>query len=285
MTSGNDAGPNGGQEGASGWAANRRRALLIALLAGFGFVQAAINALTRISDLRDAGQDAPGWHVFTDEATSLLAWFLCMIAIWQLVARLRPPRLGWPVAAALHLAATVPISLLHVALMAAFRKLAYRAIDGSHYVLSSDLGSALLYEYRKDAISYLLIAATMAAIQWFTRPIEPLAAPPAPDGQRVLEVSDGAITHIVPLAEIDWLEAAGNYVTLHWRGRALLHRATLASMEQVLAGEGIVRVHRSRLVRRSAIRQVASQQSGDFDLVLDDGTRLRGSRRYRAAIG
>ena len=66
-----------------------------------------------------------------------------------------------------------------------------------------------------------------------------------------------------------------------WRGRAaLLHQATLTATEAVL-GEAFVRIHRGQLVQRDAIRRVASERSGDFTVDLDDGTQLRGSRRYR----
>lgn len=264
----------------SGWTPARRRLWLLALVVCFSLVQTAINALTRISDLRAAGKSASAWQVAVNEATSLAAWIVCMAILWRLVEWLRPPRFSWPVVVGLHAVASIAVSLVHIALMVGLRIALFRAIDGSHYVFSTDIATSLLYEYRKDAISYVLLACTMAAIQWFTRPVEG----DANDSEPVLQVNDGQVTHLVPLAEIEWLEAAGNYVTVHWRGRALLHRATLAGMERELAGEGMVRIHRSRLVRQSAIRQLVVQSSGDFEVVLDDGTRLRGSRRFRSAV-
>jgi DNA-binding LytR/AlgR family response regulator len=55
-------------------------------------------------------------------------------------------------------------------------------------------------------------------------------------------------------------------------------------MEEELAPRGFVRVHRSRLVRRVAIREIATTPAGDFTLTLDSGRSVAGSRRYRDRI-
>jgi DNA-binding LytR/AlgR family response regulator len=87
----------------------------------------------------------------------------------------------------------------------------------------------------------------------------------------------------VPVGEIDQVVAAGNYVEIGWGPRTLLHRATLATVEAEL-GDAFVRIHRSRIVRRAAIRRVETDRSGDFTIDLANGVSVRGSRRYRAAL-
>jgi DNA-binding LytR/AlgR family response regulator len=72
-------------------------------------------------------------------------------------------------------------------------------------------------------------------------------------------------------------------VEIAWAPRTLLHRATLAGVAQEL-GDGFVQIHRSRLVRRAAIRRIETDRSGDFTVVLEDGTELKGSRRYRESV-
>lgn len=86
------------------------------------------------------------------------------------------------------------------------------------------------------------------------------------------------------LADVAWVEAAGNYVELHRQGEAVLHRASLTAMAQRLERAGFVRIHRSRLVRRDAIAEVVSKTSGDFVVRLRDGRELAGSRRYRRPL-
>ena len=58
----------------------------------------------------------------------------------------------------------------------------------------------------------------------------------------------------------------------------------LSQMERQLQGAGFVRIHRSRLVRRAAIKQVESKPSGDYVVRLVDGRELAGSRRYRRPL-
>ena len=86
------------------------------------------------------------------------------------------------------------------------------------------------------------------------------------------------------LAEVVWVEAAGNYVELHRGASGLLHRASLADMQRRLEGAGFVRIHRSRLVRREAVAAVESKPTGDFVVRLRDGRELAGSRRYRRPL-
>jgi DNA-binding LytR/AlgR family response regulator len=180
------------------------------------------------------------------------------------------------VAALLHALATVPVSLVHVAAMVAIRKLAYAASGGSYDF--GDWPSELLYEYRKDVATYLMVLAFVAFAQWL------LARPePQPEAAEVLLVPDGSVTHRVPVDAIDWAASAGNYVEIAWGRRRLLHRSTLAALAERL-GPGFVRIHRGRIVRRAAVERIETDRSGDFTVTLADGTELRGSRRYRASL-
>ena len=255
----------------------------LAALAGGGFaVVAALitfaNAESTISDLAAAGVVETAAHVWIWEITSLTAWVSAMPAIWWLVRTLRPPKFAWPLALALLLVLSVPASFWHVGVMVTLRKLAYLA-NGEHYRFFDVVGDKLIYEYRKDVASYLQFAAIAAAVQWL---LARAASVPPPQPLTLL-VGDGAVTHHVPLDEIDYVRAAGNYVELVMGSRTLLHRATLAAVEVAL-GPDFVRIHRSRLVRRAAIRTVETNTSGDFDVTLTSGAVLRGSRRFREGV-
>ena len=93
----------------------------------------------------------------------------------------------------------------------------------------------------------------------------------------------GRIVFVDP-HEIDWVEALGNYVRLHARGRSLRHRATMDEMEALL-GPGFVRVRRSVLVRATAILYCEPLGKGSWVIVLHDQTRLTSSRYYREQLG
>ena len=97
-------------------------------------------------------------------------------------------------------------------------------------------------------------------------------------------MQDGPATHFVPLGEIEHVTAADNYVEIAWRGRRLLHRTTLTTLEHAWASHGFLRVHRGTLVRAASVVRIETLKTGDFLAELADGTLVRGSRRYRAAL-
>lgn len=275
---------NGGRDGTSGGAAEPWRLppwLPFAIVGGFGLVEASVTALSVIDDHAELGRPLEPWRPWAWELTSVVGWLAMLPFIMLAVARIRPPRFGWPATIALHLAFTVPVSLGHVGVMTGLRHLIYAA-QGLVYRLRAELPADLLYEYRKDAPDYLLIAATLVILERLLRPpTEPPVAPAAPVR---IEVRDGSRTVWLAPADILWAEAAGNYVELHTAAGALLHRTSLAALERELAPHGFARIHRSRLVRRDAVRAVETNASGDFEAVLTNGAQVGGSRRYRAAL-
>jgi two-component system LytT family response regulator len=83
------------------------------------------------------------------------------------------------------------------------------------------------------------------------------------------------------LAEIDWLEAASNYVRLHVGQTSYLTRSTMGEIEQKLAGKQFVRIHRSIIVNVDRIKEVRPCNSGEFIVTLADKKDLPASRGYR----
>lgn len=276
-----EAGTSGGRSGTSG---TRRRWALIGLVWFLCVVllRGYAEGASRLADLARAGVTVAPWKIWLGEASSIAVLLALGVVLWRLVGWARPPRFGWPALAALYLCASVVFTLLHVGGMTLLRMAGYWLAD-ERYRFSDPVGQTL-YEYRKDVATFVqFVALAIAARWWLAREDAPIARTIAATTARMLDVSDGAITHHLPIAEIDQAVAAGNYVELHWRGRRLLHRATLGAVEANL-GEAFVRIHRSRLVRRDAIRRVTVDRSGDFAVELDGGAVARGSRRYRAAL-
>jgi two-component system LytT family response regulator len=105
------------------------------------------------------------------------------------------------------------------------------------------------------------------------------AAPPT----RLL-VRDGDRAYFVPLSEVTHLGARGNYVELHTAGGRHLVRDTLARLEETLDPARFVRIHRSTVVNLDRVRELQPAFHGDWVVILDDGTRLRLSRRYRDRV-
>ena len=102
--------------------------------------------------------------------------------------------------------------------------------------------------------------------------------------RRQLVVKDGSRTHVIPEADIVWVEAEDYYVGIHANGRRVLAREPLKTIEERLDPDVFARVHRSAIVNTRCIKAIEPVASGDQRLVLTDGTVLRVSRTHRAAL-
>ncbi len=99
-----------------------------------------------------------------------------------------------------------------------------------------------------------------------------------------IAVRTGEAVHFLRTAEIDWVEAEGNYVRLHARGQSHLLREPLHRMQARLDPRRFVRVHRSAVVNLDRVRRLEPWFHGEFEVVLEDGTRLRSSRTYSGRL-
>ncbi len=107
---------------------------------------------------------------------------------------------------------------------------------------------------------------------------------PAHDYAKRLAIKGDGRVILVDVDEVDRLEAAGNYVEVHSGARHHLLRETMASLEARLDPARFVRVSRSSIVNAARVRELQPMFNGDFVVVLRDGTKVAGSRRYRAAF-
>lgn len=81
--------------------------------------------------------------------------------------------------------------------------------------------------------------------------------------------------------EIDWVEAAGDYVYLHNCGKKILHRATMHSIEELLDPTKFQRIHRSIIVNMNKIKEIQPADHGDFYVYLFNGSKVKLSRNYK----
>jgi len=89
---------------------------------------------------------------------------------------------------------------------------------------------------------------------------------------------------IVKATDVDWLEASGNYVTLHLGRTTYLLRESLNAFEQKLDPQQFVRLHRSAIVNVDRIRELAPWSGGEQAVVLQDGTPLTVGRVFRGRL-
>jgi two-component system LytT family response regulator len=84
--------------------------------------------------------------------------------------------------------------------------------------------------------------------------------------------------------EIDWIEAAGNYLKLHVGRDSHLIRETMNSIEAKLDPDKFRRIHRSTVVNIDRIKELHPMFSGDYAVILRNGTELTLSRNYRERL-
>jgi two-component system, LytTR family, response regulator len=93
---------------------------------------------------------------------------------------------------------------------------------------------------------------------------------------------DGIV--FVPVDGILWIEAKDKYVELHTLDRAYLARQTIQSLEESLDPKQFVRIHRSTIVRKAAVRGLHPLFRGDYLIKLNNGTKLTLSRNFRESF-
>lgn len=183
-------------------------------------------------------------------------------------------------------------------------------LDGFEVVeaLPADVQPAIIFVTAYD--EYAVRAFGVNAVDYLLKPVEPArfhdaidrviarhatrtSGQPNPDlgtllaeiralrgpGERLV-VRDGYRITFVPVEDIDWIDAAGNYVRVHAAGRTHLLRETMKAVESRLSPDRFVRVHRSAIVNVQRIAQMEPHFHGEYVLTLRDGTKLTSSRSY-----
>ena len=88
----------------------------------------------------------------------------------------------------------------------------------------------------------------------------------------------------VKIQEIDWIEAADYYACLHVGSKSHLLRRSMSELDQELDASVFCRIHRSTIVNLHRVRGLAPHEDGEYEVLLENGTRLPLSRRYRKTL-
>jgi two-component system LytT family response regulator len=174
--------------------------------------------------------------------------------------------------------------------------------DGSGFELAESLPIEVtpLLIFLTAFDQYALRAFEFAAVDYVLKPIRPerlqdaiarareLVRPrPAADGprpRRIAVTTEDDTVVLVNVSDIDYIEAAGNYVRLHWEGRHQLFRESIGALEERLDPEQFARVHRSVIVNLDRVERLEPNTCGDYRVTLRGGAVVPLSRRYRERI-
>jgi DNA-binding LytR/AlgR family response regulator len=239
------------------WSMGRNSFAVGAVLwSGYVAITSVVGALSALADRARAGAPVDAWEPFVWEFSSGLLWLLLIPAIAALERRFPFTLESWPRVIWLHVAATVPVSAIHVAGMVGLREAAYLAAGGNYDF--GDVPSEFLYEWRKDALSYFFVIAVLHAYRWARAKnageavIERTSTP----DQVRFEVRTRGRRLSIAAGDVDWIEAAGNYVVLHTGGSEHMLRSTLKAVLAALGSDRFVRVHRSAAVNIDRVVEI-----------------------------
>ena len=107
---------------------------------------------------------------------------------------------------------------------------------------------------------------------------------PAAAGTERLVVKRDGRRDLIGVSEVDWIEAASNYVRLHVGKEIHLMRETLSGLAERLGNGRFLRIHRTTIINVDRIREIQPWFSGEYMVILNDGTKLKVSRGYRAEV-
>lgn len=105
-----------------------------------------------------------------------------------------------------------------------------------------------------------------------------------PRHSEILPIRQGREIVRVPVASIEWIDAAGDYMCIHAGGNTHILRGTMKDLEQYLDPKLFQRVHRSTIVNLRRVKSLRAHMNGEYFLTLDGGNELKLSRTYRDKV-
>ncbi|MEG0194213.1 MAG: LytTR family DNA-binding domain-containing protein [Stenotrophomonas sp.] len=258
---------------------------------------AAANVLAKVMMAARDGLPSQWMATTIDEFSSALVSLLLLALLIRAASRWPLHADTWRRRLVPYLLGAVAWWLLHVSAMVVLRKVMHTLL-GSHYTFG-DWPAQWFYEFFKDIQTYALLVSAVHAVAWFGRRRQGeatlLAAPDEGPPVEPVDRPDHFLVRklgkefLVATADVEYAQAAGNYVNLRVRGHDYPLRITMAVLEARLDPVLFLRSHRSWLVNRDQLRSIEPLDGGEALLHMADGARVPCSRRQlpllRQALG
>lgn len=286
-------------------------------------LQVVFNSLVSWIDLRRVGAGLPYWQPLAWELTStvVVGALIPAVVAWE---RRFPVRWDtWRQALPWHLAGSLLFCGVHVVGMVVLRQGLYALLQVPYP--PPDWLRILGYEFLKDVRTYFMLLVAvwsyrllLLRAQGEARVLDapeppagraaeaeeedaadasPAAFAPAgaaaapPSGPAVIARPERFLVRklrkefLIAAADIEWIQAQGNYLALHVNGHDYLLRSTLQAFLGQLDPARFAQVHRSYAVNLDRVAVIEPLEAGDARLTMKDGSQVPCSRRYRDALG
>jgi len=269
---------------------------MLALVCYFG-INATINATTVLmEEAREASASFQVWEPFAWEYSSALA----TLFIFPLIAGfMRKYPWDWQTTKSSigrYMVAAITYGALHILFMVAMRELVY-LLSASDYQFSVSFQHFMfefLYELRKDVWSFCFFVAMIGVYryivaQWLgdaqsisNKADKPIDCQQSESLANILLVKKLGKEFLIKTKNIEWAEACGNYSNLHIDNEIYPMRTTMSDFILKSRHYGLIRVHRSFAVNVNRVHFIKPLASGDAEIVMRSGQKIRLSRRYKS---
>jgi DNA-binding LytR/AlgR family response regulator len=228
---------------------------------------------------RFAGAPPPWWEALAVNLPDWYLWGLLSLVVVWLARRFRLDRESFGRYFVIHLGASLDIALLQLVAAVSVQDLLHAAA-GEPYAVAQQLVDKFTIAFHWNVLIYWAIVAVVHALDYH-RAWEQRRVPRPAD--RLLVEDDGR-SFFVRTADVDWIEAAKNYVRLHVGDRTHVVRSTLTALEHRLDPERFRRINRSAVVNLDRVHELQPWFHGDAIVILQGGARVTVSRRYRQRL-
>jgi hypothetical protein len=231
--------------------------------------------LAKYSVRQQTGIGLDNFRLVSEQVTSAVA-VLVMVPFLVQWLKLFPPRLSeWPRMVIGHTIGSIFFAFGHLVLIVALR-IPWYAFNGRTYVWREPFVNNLIVEYQKDIKIYIGFVVVISAYQYFWR--SRTAATQSYVDRLIVQSGTG--DSVLRLEQIDYLEAARNYIAVHAGGREYIVRDTMVNVLRKLSGGSFARTHRSFIVNIDKVKEIRTLDSGQR-VILTSGENVPLSRSYR----
>lgn len=266
---------------------NNKRLITISFIFIYGCINATIESISTIADLQRIGIEIPYWEPYSWAFSSFIVTFILIIYIIKTLS-IHPLYYGtFKKNLMYHFGHSLVFSMIHIIGMVLIRKLVYsfhnKIYDFGHWP------TEILYEYRKDILSYFFILLGIYIYQMIVKQLQGDASiisdynEPSQIIDKLLIKKKGK-EFIVNLKHVSSIESGGNYIYIHSNNQVYPMRSTMNKMIQRLNPNQFIRVHRSYIVNIDHIKEIVSPENQVYKIIMLSNITIPLSRKYRAHL-
>ncbi|MFK8010436.1 MAG: LytR/AlgR family response regulator transcription factor [Marinicellaceae bacterium] len=258
--------------------------LTFSLVFIYGCINAWIESLSTIEDFQRVGIEIAHWEPYSWSFSSFLLTFLLIfyIAKAQLI---HPLKYGvFKKHFLYHIGHSIVFSIVHIIGMVLIRKLVYffhnKKYDFGHWP------SEMVYEYRKDVLSYFFILSGIYIYQMIIRQLQGDASIVSEQNNSSKQTDKLLIKKkgkefIINLNNVSSIESGGNYIYIHSNNEVYPMRSTMNKMLKKLDHNQFMRVHRSYIINLDFIKEIISPENQVYKITMKNNATVPLSRKYR----